>query len=255
MIGLERVALNTETARLTLSARQGVMPDMKTLQGHWQLILITALVFLLWNTPLVLPLKILVVFLHELAHAFAALMTGGSVERISLSAQQGGYAATRGGNGFVIVSAGYVGSLLIGVTLLLIALRTDADRLVLGLFGFLCLLVAALYVRELFPFGFCIVAGTGMLATAWFCDHRVSDMVLRVIGLTSAIYVPYDIFDDTIRRTGVRSDAYQLSEQFGGSPALWGGLWLVLSFGVIAVCLRYWIGPESNLHFGAAARR
>ncbi|MFT6271318.1 MAG: hypothetical protein ACJA0F_000150, partial [Dinoroseobacter sp.] len=44
---------------------------MKTLKGHWQLILITIAVFALWSTPLALPLKILVVFLHELSHGLA----------------------------------------------------------------------------------------------------------------------------------------------------------------------------------------
>ncbi|MFT6786226.1 MAG: hypothetical protein ACJATG_002234, partial [Dinoroseobacter sp.] len=81
---------------------------MKTLKGHWQLILITIAVFALWSTPLALPLKILVVFLHELSHGLAAVLTGGSIEAISLSAQQGGHAITRGGNGFIILSAGYL---------------------------------------------------------------------------------------------------------------------------------------------------
>ena len=105
---------------------------MNTLRGHWQLIVITGLVFLLWKTPVVLPLKILVVFMHELSHGLAAILTGGAVERISLSVQQGGHAVTRGGNSFAILSAGYLGSLLIGMAFLMIALRTRADRIVLG---------------------------------------------------------------------------------------------------------------------------
>ena len=59
---------------------------MKFLKGHWQLILITVIVFMLWGTPVVYPLKILVVFMHELSHGLAAVFTGGSIEAISLSA-------------------------------------------------------------------------------------------------------------------------------------------------------------------------
>ncbi|MFT5060590.1 MAG: hypothetical protein ACI9AX_000912, partial [Polaromonas sp.] len=184
---------------------------MKTLKGHWQLILITIAVFALWSTPLALPLKILVVFLHELSHGLAAVLTGGSIEAISLSAQQGGHAITRGGNGFIILSAGYLGSLLLGVMLLLIALRTNADRATLGLFGLITLLVTLLYIRDLFPLVFCTIIGLAMLSTAWFLSRPINDFVLRVIGLSSVIYVPYDIFSDTIARSELRSDAYMLA--------------------------------------------
>ena len=58
---------------------------MTYLKSHWQLLAIIAVVFALWQTPVVVPLKILVVFLHELSHAVAAWLTGGSVEQISIS--------------------------------------------------------------------------------------------------------------------------------------------------------------------------
>ena len=227
---------------------------MQILKGHWQLITVTGLVFLLWNTPVVLPLKLLVVFMHELSHGLAALLTGGTIENISLSVMQGGHAITRGGNSFAILSAGYVGSLLIGMALLVTALRTQADRAVLALCGLTILAVTALYIRDWFPLIFCTVAGVCMLAIAQYLDHTINDLMLRIIGLTSLIYVPYDIFDDTIARSGLRSDAYMLSEQFGGPTMLWGGLWLVLSVSVIILCLRYGIGQSSNLKFGQASQ-
>ncbi|HHI70196.1 MAG TPA: M50 family peptidase, partial [Rhodobacteraceae bacterium] len=123
---------------------------MKVLRGHWQLMLITAVVFALWNTPVVVPLKILIVFFHELSHAIAAWLTGGSVESISLSPQQGGLTATRGGNVFLTMSAGYLGSLLIGVLVFLVAVRSHADRVLMGVLGAVLLLVAALFIREWF---------------------------------------------------------------------------------------------------------
>ena len=219
---------------------------MKFLKGHWQLILIIAIVFALWGTLAVYPLKILVVFMHELSHGLAAVLTGGSIEEISLSAQEGGHAITRGGSRFIILSAGYVGSLLFGVALLLMALRTNADRVVLGLFGIVILLVTALYIRDLFPLAFCTIAGFSMLAGARYLNLHINDFVLRVIGLTSVIYVPYDIFSDTIARSNLRSDAYMLAEEFGGSSMLWGGLWLVLSLALIGFCLRFAFDQRSN---------
>jgi hypothetical protein len=219
---------------------------MTFLKSHWQLLALTALVFSLWQTPMVVPLKILVVFLHELSHAIAAWATGGLVEQISLSPQQGGFAITRGGNLFVILSAGYLGSLLLGAALLMISLRSQADRAVVALLGAVMLAVTVLYVRDLFAALFCGAAGLALLAMARFLGHGANDLALRVIGLSSLIYVPYDIFDDTIARAGQRSDAYMLATAFGGSTILWGVLWLVLSLCVILWCLRAILAAPSN---------
>jgi hypothetical protein len=211
---------------------------MTYFKSHWHLLALSALIFALWQTPVLVPLKILVVFLHELSHAIAAWLTGGSVERISLSAQQGGYAVTRGGNLFAILSAGYLGSLVLGAALLMVSLRSRADRAVVALLGGVMLLVTLLYVRDLFAVAFCAGAGLALLALARFLGHAANDLALRVIGLTSLIYVPYDIFDDTIARAGQRSDAYMLATAFGGPTVLWGLIWLALSLCVIIWCLR-----------------
>jgi hypothetical protein len=220
---------------------------MNYLKSHWQLLLITAVVFGLWQTPVVVPLKILVVFLHELSHAVAAWLTGGSVEQISLSPAQGGFAITRGGNRFAILSAGYLGSLLMGVGLLMLALRSEADRWITGALGAVMLIVTVFYVRDLFAAVFCGLSGVALLAMARFLGHTANDMVLRVIGLSSVIYVPYDIFDDTIARSGLPSDANMLAAEFGGATLIWGGLWLALSAIVIIWCLRRILGTSSNL--------
>ena len=220
---------------------------MKWLGNHWQLLALSALVFALWQTPLVVPLKILIVFLHEVSHALAALATGGSVESISVNPAQGGLTVTRGGSLFAILSAGYLGSLAIGALILLIALRTHWDRALMGALGVAMLLITALYIREGFAFAFGLGGGALMLAIAWFLPRDINDMALRLIGLVSLIYVPWDIFNDTIERASERSDAYMLAEQVGGATMFWGGLWLVVSALVIAAALRWGLGARSNI--------
>lgn len=228
---------------------------MQILKGHWQLILITGVLFLFWNTAIVVPLKILVVYLHELSHALAAILTGGSVVEISLSPYQGGHAITRGGSRFLTLTAGYLGSLLLGLSLMLIALRTEADRLVLGGLGAFTLVVTALYIRDWFALAFCLGTGIAMLAAARYLSVEINDLILRVIGLSSILYVPYDIFDDTIRRSGIRSDAYMLADEFGGPTIFWGALWLVASLAIIYYCLRHGLGENSNIVFRKRDRR
>lgn len=223
---------------------------MTWLRGHWQIIALTAAVFALWSTPIVIPLKLLVVVFHELSHAAAAILTGGRVESFSVNFQQGGEVWTRGGSRFLTLSAGYLGSLGIGAGLLLAALRWRADRVVLGALGVVLLAVLVLYVRDIAAV--VIMAGTGaaLLAAARFLPVVACDLLLRIIGLSSLIYVPYDIFDDTLRRASLRSDARMLAEEVGGTTMMWGAAWLVISLVVIWYCIRHGLGRDSNLQFG-----
>ena len=220
---------------------------MLALRGHWQLIVLIIAVFTLWQTPAMFPLKILTVFLHELAHAVMTIITGGDVISLTVSADQGGAVLSRGGNRFLILSAGYLGSLMLGVALLAVAVRTRADRVAMAGFGMLMLIVAAIYVRDVFALAFCIGTGGALIAVARFLPRDINDLVLRVIGLTSMIYVPYDIFSDTIARSALRSDARMLAEEFGGATILWGAVWLVISLSVIASCIWRGMSSPSNI--------
>lgn len=217
------------------------------IKGHWQLALIVAVVFAFWSTPLITPLKILIVFFHEISHGLAAYFTGGSIESITFSTGQGGAAWTRGGNIFIVLSAGYVGSLLIGVLIFFIALKTKLDRVLMAGLGIGLLVITMLYVRDGFAIGFAVISGVTMLLCARFLGEAANDLVLRIIGLSSMIYVPYDIFDDTILRSGERSDAFMLAERFGGTAMIWGGIWLLVSLAVIAGSVRYGLGKSSNI--------
>ncbi|UWQ97015.1 M50 family metallopeptidase [Rhodobacteraceae bacterium M385] len=220
------------------------------LRGHWQLIALTIAAFALWSTPVVMPLKLLVVFFHELSHGVAAVLTGGSIESISVNFQQGGEAWTRGGSRFLTLTAGYLGSLLIGVGLLMAALKGRADRRVLMGLGALMLVVLVLYVRDLAAVVICGATGAALIAAGRFLSASICDLILRIIGLSSMIYVPYDIFDDTLRRASLRSDARMLAEEIGGTTMMWGVLWLIISFAVIFWCLRKGLGRDSNISFG-----
>ncbi len=216
------------------------------MKKHWQTLVIVLAIFLLWNTPVMVPLKILIVFFHELSHGLAAVVTGGSIESISISPRQGGLTTTRGGWLFLITSAGYLGSLLIGVLLFLTALKSRADKMVMGALGVLLLVVAALYMREAFALGFTIAAGVAMLAAANFLPRKINDAALRVLGLVSMGYVPFDILSDTILRASESSDANSLAAQTGLPTVFWGGVWLLASLFVIWRVLK--IGWRSKTH-------
>src|SRR6185436_20527163 len=102
-----------------------------------------------------------VVFFHELSHAAAAVLTGGSVEEVQVVAGEGGMCVTRGGSPIVIWQAGYLGSVLWGGALLVLAAHTRTDKLVTGCLGVVITAAALLYVRPYsgFGFGFGVAAG------------------------------------------------------------------------------------------------
>lgn len=226
---------------------QGASRFSGLVRGHWQMLALTVLIFALWSTPVVVPLRLLTVFLHELSHALATVLTGGTVESLTIDPGQGGAVLSRGGNRFVILSAGYCGSLLIGVLLFFAAVRTTWDRATLGLLGAVILLVTLLYVRSSFAVGFGVLSGAAMIAAARFLGQGLNDLALRVIGLTSMIFVPYDIFSDTIARSHLQSDARMLAQEFGGPTLFWGGAWLAISLMVIGLSLAYGLGRDSNI--------
>ncbi len=217
------------------------------LRGHWQLLCLTLAIAALWQTPAMLPLRVLTVFLHEVSHAAMTLLTGGELVSLTVDPYEGGMVVSRGGSRFLTLTAGYTGSLLIGSTLFVIALRTDWDRKVLAIFGVLTLAVAAFYVRDLFALGFSVATGALMLAASRYISLNINDMILRVIGVSSMIYAPLDLWDDTIARSHLHSDARMMAEELGGATMLWGGIWLAISLGVIWLTLRHGLGRTSNI--------
>jgi len=65
--------------------------------------------FLLWNTFILKPMRLLSVFVHEFGHASACWMTGGKVEGIEVYENEGGVTKYRGGMRCLVIPAGYVG--------------------------------------------------------------------------------------------------------------------------------------------------
>jgi Peptidase M50B-like len=75
------------------------------------------------------------------------------------------------------------------------------------------------------------------LSCAYFLSERTNDFLLRLFGLTSMIYVPLDIFSDTLARPHLHSDARILAELVGGTTQIWGFVWLALSVPIILMAL------------------
>ena len=105
-------------------------------------LLLTAAIIsvVLWFVPfaeiLTYPFRLFVTFIHEGGHAIAALLTGNSVESLSIATNASGETYTSRGGVFsqvFVASAGYVGAMAYGALLLvLIRRRIKAGAVLVG---------------------------------------------------------------------------------------------------------------------------
>lgn len=208
-----------------------------------------AIVILLgWSTPFVYPLKILAVFFHEMSHGAMALFTGGSIVEIRLVPNEGGLCITRGGNRFLVASAGYLGSLICGGTLLILAARLKRHAGLTAALGALMLLAGLFWIRPIIGFGFFFVMASGiaLTAAAYRLPEWANGLILKLVGLTSCLYAPADIASDVLFRPSLRSDATQLQEITGIPSVIWGVFWVLLSLVLAWFFLKRAWGPTET---------
>lgn len=197
------------------------------------------LVWLLWTTPWVAPLRLLMVLLHEVSHGLAALATGGGIREIVVTLDEGGWCACPGGNAFVTLSAGYLGSLAWGAALLAAApAGRRTSRLVLGGTGALLLAFAVLHVGGATALALAGAGGAALLAASLKLGRVGRAAVLAFLGLTSSLYAVLDVKSDVLERPGAPSDAAALAELTGIPTLVWGVAWIAVSLAVSAWILR-----------------
>jgi hypothetical protein len=216
------------------SAATPATPEAHPVASLFGLVILGSILMWLGGTPWTAPLEILVVFFHESAHALMTLLTGGKVISMQVTVERGGEVLSAGGNRFLILSAGYLGSLLIGTGLLVAGMRSRHDQAILAIVAAFMALATVLFMRNLFGLVYGLGMALALLGIARLLPAIASDYTLRLIGVMSLLYVPRDIFSDTIERSHLRSDARMLAEEFAGGTWLWGGLWLLLS---VAICV------------------
>jgi hypothetical protein len=199
---------------------------------------IAALALLLWDSLVAFPFRIFVVFLHEISHGLAAVVTGGAIESIDLRFDEGGVCRTRGGWPFLILNAGYLGSLIWGATFLVLGERRTRSRTAIAVIGAFTLVVTLLYVRTLFGFAYGLAAGFALLGVAARLRPAVSEILLAAIGATSALYAVWDIASDVLFRHSNESDAAALAQLTGIPAIVWGVVWIGLSLGVLGYVIK-----------------
>ena len=199
---------------------------------------------LLWDTVFIYPIKLFVVMLHEISHGLMAEIVGGDIIKIEINAMIGGSCTTSRPPGFMpsflIASAGYLGSLLWGAIIFLIATHTNYDRYLSAIIGVGSLIITYFVIQsgELFGIIFCLAFSVFMLVSARFLPVIFNDYLLKFIGLTSCLYVVLDIKSDLITRSGIGSDADQIAQMTGIPSIFIGIIWIIIAITIVYFMLK-----------------
>ncbi len=229
----------TRSANLSAMALPRTRPPRRLDVGRLLvLVALVALGLVFWDSPLLTPVKLLVVMGHESGHALATLLVGGQVQRVVLSADQSGACLSALPPGawptIFVYSAGYVGSAVAGAVLLILAFRFRLARGVLAAYALWLAAMAVLVAGSGFTVGFCLGMAAVLAAAArWLPMLGVRFLVLFLAAFTG-LYALFDLRDDLWNATvRAHSDAALLAAHTPIPALLWAGLWSLLSVAIL----------------------
>ena len=216
------------------------------MRPHQTALLLAGLVSLagLFLPPLgaaLLPLAYLNTHLHELAHALAAVGTGGSVERIQVYGNAEGLTLTRGGLAPLVASAGYLGAAAWGAAIVLASRTERGARLALGATGAILALSMLLFVRgdavgEVSGF----VWAAALLAAGWRLRGAALLFAAGLVGLQqglNALRSLFELFQITAASERF-SDARGMEAMTHVPAIVWSLLWGLCGLAVVALTAR-----------------
>ena len=191
------------------------------------LTVLTVLLIFFWDSALLKPFKLFVVFLHETSHAIATIATGGQLHSISIAWDESGATYARSGEGvFVVIAlAGYIGSIIWGYLMLRASLTGRWIRSVSVIVGLTVIFFG------FFPDGetprhsdkmlkYLISGSWGLVLTiSAFLYPRFNHFILFFLGGLTALYSLYDL-NDFIRGDVMRTDAGILAHYLLGQSTL-----------------------------------
>lgn len=213
-------------------------PDVLFLAG------LSLLLTLLWRAPVVgmlfYPFRLLNTFVHELSHGLAALLTGGRFERFVVHPNREGLAHIRGGNRFLVVSAGYLGPALFGGGLILLSATTLAVTSILIGLGAALAVACLVFVRNLFGFAAGLMLAVSLGAAGWYLSEQAAAFLFALLAMQMPLAAANSLVDllrisaGPVRRDQL-SDAQVLARDTGIPAVVWALLWLLFAVAVVVL--------------------
>ena len=235
------------------------------------LLLAAVISIALWFIPfaeiLIYPFRIFVTFIHEGGHAVAALLTGNSVQSLSVAMNASGETYTTQGGTFsrmLVSSAGYLGAMAFGALLLVLIRRAVRPRLVLlgaaavililtGIFGFLNPVFAGAW-HSMTGLPFTVFAGliltVGLFLVARFASARVAMFTVCMLAVQCVLNALLDLktvfFLSSPFAPSVPTDAVNMYNATGVPAIIWAVVWIAIAFGILALVLRLYVAARDR---------
>ncbi|KAL9185494.1 hypothetical protein ACHAXT_003271 [Thalassiosira profunda] len=196
---------------------------------------------------LLYPFKIFSTWIHELSHGMAAVLVGGGISKLLIYPDTSGLAWTyTNGSALsrgVVASAGYTGTAVLGMVMLLFR-RTHRGPTVGTLsLGVMMLLSCLLYVRNTFGLVFIIIMAIVLILCAWKMKAKHLTYLYSFLAATCSFNAVDNITE--LYGTGYvngeesTSDADTVAEFWGGTSAGWATWWLFFSLICSAIGLLF----------------
>lgn len=211
------------------------------------LVLCLGVALFFWRSPVLLPIKLLVVTLHESGHALAALLVGGHVQKLVIASDESGACVSALPPGYfgqiLVYSAGYLGSTLAGAGLLVLTFRYRLKRSVLGAMAAWIGCVALFVAGNPFTFFFCAATAAVLGLCAWKLPDTAVEWLDLFLASFTGLYALFDLRDDLWNGVvRAHSDAGLLAG-VTGIPALiwalvWSGLAILILVLAVSIALR-----------------
>jgi len=224
---------------------------------------------LLWFIPyleiLGYPFRLFVTFIHEGSHALAAVLTGHSVQSLSVSLDTSGLTKREPGSllaNMFISSAGYMGSMAFGAFLLFLIRKSVKSRFILVACG---VLIAALtlvfgvftsaFTFEAWPgIPFTLLSGgiisAGLFLVAKFATKRVATFFVSFLAVQCVLNALLDLktifFLSTPFAPTIPNDALNMASYTGIPAILWAGLWIALALGILWWAMRLYVAGRDK---------
>ena len=235
------------------------------------LLLAAIISVVIWFIPfaeiLSYPFRIFVTFIHEGGHAIAALLTGNSVQSLSVSMSGSGETYTTQGGTFsqmFVSSAGYLGAMAFGAVLLVLIRRAAAARVILFVSAFLILFLTFVFgfLKPIFtgppaswwsvPFTFIagVVISLGLFAIGRWTSERVALFIVSMIAVQCILNALLDLktvlFLSTPFAPSVPNDAVNMANATGVPAIFWAVLWIAIAIGILLLALRLYVSARDR---------
>ena len=221
-----------------------------------------ALSLALWFIPyawvLSYPFQLFVTFIHEGGHALAAVLTGNSVQSLSVALDTSGLTETITpveGSFFsrmLISSAGYIGAISFGALLLwLVRMRVKARVILVGsavIIAGLTAVFGLLFPLTNFSFSpFTVVSGAaitlGLLAGAKYLGTAARNFLVSFLAVQCVLNAVFDLRNVLFASafTDAHTDAANMAAVTGVPSVFWVLFWIVVAFVIATLALRAYV--------------